>query len=120
MLTPEVAYKDEIPQKFGVYELVLGLSADGRELLASFEAPPSAFFLDPNVASPVESKVRNVGLVPDPEGRRTLKFLTFLGRLAPTLEDRLSDAVGATKCDKTHDTKCDAVARPRQAGPTSR
>ena len=46
VLTPEVALKDVVPQRFGVYELVLGVDRASARLLAAFEAPPRTFFDD--------------------------------------------------------------------------
>ena len=99
VLTPEPALKDVVAQRFGVYELVLGLGDDGR-LLASFEAAPAAFFDDPALGVPVATRVRNVGVAPlKPPGARraTLAFVTFLGRDAPRLEPTLGAAVAGCR-----------------------
>merc|ERR1712078_857051 len=101
VLTPKFEDRDIIPQKFGVYELVLGVS--GNELVAAFERAPPLFFSEKHLV--VESRLRNVGLV---VRHKKLEFLAYLGKSKLILRESLREATSHKSC-KPPWTKCGEV-----------
>ena len=101
VLTPKFEDRDVIPQKFGVYELVLGVS--GNELVAAFERAPPLFFSEKHLV--VESRLRNVGLV---VRHKKLEFLAYLGKSKLILRESLREATAHSAC-KPPWTKCGEV-----------
>lgn len=98
VLTPNFEDRDIIPQKFGVYELVLGV--DGDELVAAFEQAPPLFFSDSTLV--LESRLRNVGLV---QRKGKLEFLAYLGKDSLIVKRTLREATRHQSC-KPPWTKC--------------